>query len=221
MKQSIQLENCKVSIEIDEKNSNSIENRKKNLNDYSIKELKEIANSGKAPQYFNIGDKLNITLNDGEILTVAIADFNHDIDEKGKTIPITFTAVNVLEESCSMDEMDNYLQNLFNNRISNELKEAIVPVNKEGKIYKLFLHNEVEIFGETIYSNDDTGTQYPYYKEKCHRCKFKNSKNYSASWWERSAYYSNSTYFCSVNSDGSADNFSAYFSRGVAPAFGF
>lgn len=221
MKQSIQLENCKVSIEIDEKNSNSIENRKKNLNDYSIKELKEIANSGKAPQYFNIGDKLNITLNDGEILTVAIADFNHDIDEKGKTIPITFTAVNVLEESCSMDEMDNYLQNLFNNRISNELKEAIVPVNKEGKIYKLFLHNEVEIFGETIYSNDDTGTQYPYYKEKCHRCKFKNSKNYSAYWWERSANYNDSDYFCGVNYNGTASGNYACSSRGVAPAFGF
>lgn len=221
MKQSIQLENCKVSIEIDEKNSNSIENRKKNLNDYSIKELKEIANSGKAPQYFNIGDKLNITLNDGEILTVAIADFNHDIDEKGKTIPITFTAVNVLEESCSMDEMDNYLQNLFNNRISNELKEAIVPVNKEGKIYKLFLHNEVEIFGETIYSNDDTGTQYPYYKEKCHRCKFKNSKNYSAYWWERSACYGDSGGFCSVYYGGNADYYFAGHSRGVAPAFGF
>lgn len=221
MKQSIQLGNCTVSIEIDEKNSNSIENKKKNLNDYSIKELKEIANSGKAPQYFNIGDKLNITLNDGEILTVAIADFNHDVDEKGKTIPITFTAVNVLEESCSMDEMDNYLQNLFDNRIPNELKEAIVPVNKEGNIYKLFLHNEVEIFGETIYSNDDTGTQYPYYKEKCHRCKFKNSKNYSAYWWERSAHYTSGYSFCSVYYNGYADFNDATDSLGVAPAFGF
>lgn len=221
MKQSIQLGNCKVSIEIDEKNFNSIENRKKNLNDYSIKELKEIANSGKAPQYFNIGDKLNITLNDGEILTVAIADFNHDVDEKGKIIPITFTAVNVLEESCSMDEIDYYLKNLFDNRIPSELKEAIVPINKEGKIYKLFLHNEVEIFGETIYSNDDTGTQYPYYKEKCHRCKFKNSKNYSAYWWERSACYGNSYAFCNVDDDGGAYISDAYTSLGVAPAFGF
>lgn len=219
MKQNIQLGNCKVSIEIDETIFNSV--KKKNLNDYSIKELKEIANSGKAPQYFNIGDKLNITLNDGEILTVAIADFNHDIDEKGKFIPITFTAVNVLEESCSMDEMDNYLQNLFDNRIPNELKEAIVPVNKKGKIYKLFLHNEVEIFGETIYSNDDTGTQYPYYQEKCHRCKFKNSKNYSAFWWERSAYCTYSHTFCNVSSDGYADTGSSDSSRGVAPAFGF
>lgn len=219
MKQNIQLGNCKVSIEIDETISNSI--KKRNLNDYSIKELKEIANSGKAQQYFNIGDKLNITLNDGEILTVAIADFNHDIDEKGKIIPITFTAVNVLEESCSMDEIDNYLQNLFDNRIPKELKEAIVPVNKEGRIYKLFLHNEVEIFGETIFSNDDTGTQYPYYQEKCHRCKFKNSKNYSANWWERSAYYNYSGSFCSVSNFGAATNFIAYSSLGVAPAFGF
>lgn len=219
MKQNIQLGNCKVSIEIDETIFNSV--KKKNLNDYSIKELKEIANSGKAPQYFNIGDKLNITLNDGEILTVAIADFNHDIDEKGKFIPITFTAVNVLEESCSMDEMDNYLQNLFDNRIPNELKEAIVPVNKKGKIYKLFLHNEVEIFGETIYSNDDTGTQYPYYQEKCHRCKFKNSKNYSADWWERSANYYSSRDFCFVSYDGYASNSNSDDSRGVAPAFGF
>ncbi len=219
MKQNIQLGNCKVLIEIDETISNSI--KKRNLNDYSIKELKEIANNGKARQYFNIGDKLNITLNDGEILTVAIADFNHDIDEKGKIIPITFTAVNVLEESCSMDGMDNYLQNLFDNRIPKELKKAIVPVNKEGRIYKLFLHNEVEIFGETIYSNDDTGTQYPYYQEKCHRCKFKNSKNYSADWWERSAYYDSSYCFCYVSGNGGADSYSSDYSRGVAPAFGF
>ncbi len=221
MKQTIKLGNCEVTINIDETASQNKIKNKKTLNDYSISELKEIANSGKAQDYFKIGDKLNIELNDGEILTVAIAGFNHDIDEKGNVVPITFTAVNILEESCSMDDMEAYLNNLFLNRLPKDLRENIVTVNKGNKFYKLFLHNEMEIFGRTIFSNDSVGKQYPYYEEKCHRCKFRNSSEYSAGWWERSAYYSGSNFFCYVGSSGGASNNYAYYSYGVAPAFGF
>ncbi len=222
------MENHKIEIDL---NINISENGKvtkrvkskdiKPLSAYTVAEIKEIEKRGEVEKYFKVGDKLYIKLDNDEILTVAIADFYHDTDENGNLVPITFTAVNLLEESCSMDDMDEYLENLFSKRLPADIRDGIIPVQKDGKTCKLFLHSEMEIFGRTIYSNDNTGKQYPYYAEKCHRCKFKNSEEYSRWWWERSAYYDYSPFFCYVNSNGGANGNNAYYSYGVAPAFGF
>ncbi len=193
----------------------------KPLSAYTVKEIKEIEARGDVEKYFKVGDMLDIKLDDGEILTVAIADFYHDTDKDGNLVPITFTAVNVLEESCSMDDMDDYLDNLFNKRLPEDIRSGIIPVQKDGKLCKLFLHSEMEIFGKTVYSKDNTGKQYPYYAQKCHRCKFRNSADYSAYWWGRSASSDTSLTFCFVSYYGSAYSHSAYYSYGVAPAFGF
>lgn len=193
----------------------------KPLAEYTVAEIKQIEQSGEVEKYFKVGDMLDIKLNDGEILTVAIADFYHDVDADGNLVPITFTAVNVLEDRVSMDDMEAYLEKLFSERLPADFREGIIPVQKDGKTCKLFLHNEVEIFGKTIYSNDNSGKQYPYYKQKNHRCKFRNSSDSSAYWWERSANYGSSSFFCGVSSSGAATYSGARYSYGVAPAFGF
>lgn len=214
----------KIEIELNLNDGNVVYSQNKlsakSLTDYTIEEIKEIGKQGKAKELFNIGDKLDIELTNGEILTVAIADFDHDIDENGNIVPITFTAVNLLEEDCSMTGMQEYLENVFTKLLPENVRKAITPVRKGEKVYPLFLHNEMEIFGKTIYSNDNTGKQYPYYSEKCHRCKFRNREEFSTFWWERSAYYSGSNVFCFVGNNGGADSNSARWSYAVAPAFG-
>lgn len=190
----------------------------KPLSEYSIGEIKDICKAGKHKEYFRIGDKFDINLGD-DILTMAIAGFDMDKDADGNIVPITFTAVNVLKQECPMTKMDEYLSDLFA-KFPKDLQEAIVPIKKGKKVYRLFLHSEKEIFGKTIYSKDNTGEQYPYYKEKCHRCKFKNDEDNTSWWWERSAHYSGSSLFCRVNDCGGASFSYALYSYGVAPAFG-
>ncbi len=84
---------------------------------------------------------------------------------------------------------------------------------------KLFLLSEVEIFGSTTYSAAGEGTQYDYYKAG--NSKVKNRNGSAARWWERSPYVSNSTGFCMVYSDGSANTRRASDAYGVAFCFCF
>lgn len=84
---------------------------------------------------------------------------------------------------------------------------------------KLFLLSEIEIFGSTTYSFAGEGTQYAYYQAG--NSKVKNLSGGAKYWWERSPRSSNSTYFCTVLSDGNEDAVNASISRGVAFAFCF
>lgn len=203
----------------------------KALNDYSWAEIKEIGKRGEAQTYFRVGDKKEIPLPNGETLTVAIAAFYHDTDKDGNPIPITFTTVNLLEESACMNEDDTnkggwkesemrkHLDHFLCNVLPKDLQDAICPADKGETVDNLFLFNEVEVFGHTEYSDDNFGKQYPYYTEKCHRCKFKDSEDYARYWWLRSPFASSSTTFCSVNYGGGANYGVAGYSGGVA--FGF
>ena len=58
-------------------------------------------------------------------------------------------------------------------------------------------------------------TQFSYYADSSHRIKKVNSS--ADIWWERSPYYSYSTHFCNVYSDGSANFYYASSSYGLAP----
>ncbi len=203
----------------------------KPLNDYSWAEIKEIAKRGEAQTYFRVGDKKEIPLPNGETLTVAIAAFYHDKDKDGNVLPITFTTVNLLEESACMNEDDtnkggwkesemrDTLKRFFAASLPIDLQNVITGASKGETVDNLFLFNEIEVFGHTEYSDDNFGEQYPYYAEKCHRCKFKNSEDYARYWWLRSPCASYSAGFCSVDYGGIADYGGASSSSGVA--FGF
>lgn len=83
----------------------------------------------------------------------------------------------------------------------------------------LFLLSEVEIFGSTIYSVAGEGSQYEYYSAS--NSKVKNHSGSACQWWERSPYSSNTTAFCYVYTDGTANATSVTSSFGLAPAFCF
>lgn len=82
---------------------------------------------------------------------------------------------------------------------------------------------EFEIFGTRSYANSaeqNYQQQYQYYKNGNSKVKYRHSSTSStAYWWERSPYYNNGSYFCSVYTNGVANSNSARHSYGLAPAF--
>lgn len=82
---------------------------------------------------------------------------------------------------------------------------------------------EYEIFGTRSYANSaeqNYQAQYQYYKNGNSKVKYRHSSTSStAYWWERSPYYGASTAFCVVGTSGTAANYGARNSYGLAPAF--
>lgn len=82
---------------------------------------------------------------------------------------------------------------------------------------------EFEIFGTRSYANSaeqNYQQQYQYYKNGNSKVKYRHSSTSStARWWERSPYYTNSSSFCIVYTNGNASGYYARFSYGLAPAF--
>lgn len=88
---------------------------------------------------------------------------------------------------------------------------------------KIFLLSEFEVQGARTYANSaekNKQVQYDYYKNGNSKVRYRHDANTAAVfWWLRSVYYYNTGSFCVVNTSGSADYYSAYYSFGFAPAF--
>ena len=95
--------------------------------------------------------------------------------------------------------------------------------NVTASVDYLPLLAEYEIFGTRSYANSSEQNhqaQYAYYSAGNSKVKYRHSATSSAAWWwERSPYYYYSDSFCSVYTNGSADDNLARYSYGVAPAF--
>lgn len=82
---------------------------------------------------------------------------------------------------------------------------------------------EFEIFGTRSYANSaekNYQKQYTYFSSGNSKVKYRHSATGStAIWWGRSPYYDYSSYFCFVDTDGTAGYYTARYSRGLAPAF--
>ena len=174
---------------------------------------------------------------------LTIIDFDHDdlvTPINGKTkAAISVQLKNCLNTKGYMNSTDTnsggweesarrkWCNDIFYNAIPSILRNGIKQVIKKNyKVYNsnnitttsdyCFLLSETEIFGEKKYSIDSTeGTQYEYYKTSSNRIKQVSGSNYY--WWERSPRGSNSSYFCLVYSDGSADYSRASHACGLAP----
>ena len=98
-----------------------------------------------------------------------------------------------------------------------------VETNVTAMIDYLPLLAEFEIFGSRTYANSyekNYQQQYSYYAAGNSKKKYRHSATGStASWWERSPYYDNTSYFCLVRTNGGAHYHYAHYSYGVAPAF--
>lgn len=87
-------------------------------------------------------------------------------------------------------------------------------------VHKLALRAEKEVFGSCTYSFSDEAnalTQVDYYKTANNRKKKRGISGSVGSWWLRSSLSGTSSYFCYVGSDGSAYNYYASDTRGLAP----
>lgn len=86
-----------------------------------------------------------------------------------------------------------------------------------------FLLSEYEVFGSCTYSNSNEANrqqQYAYYAAGNSKVKYNHSSTGSAvSWWLRSPYRSDSTYFVFVYGNGGVSGNIASYSLGVAPGF--
>lgn len=88
---------------------------------------------------------------------------------------------------------------------------------------KIWLLSEMEVQGTRSYANSAEANyqkQYDYYRNGNSKVKYQHTATTSAcSWWLRSVYASNTSSFCIVNTDGSANGNYAYYLNGFAPGF--
>lgn len=88
-----------------------------------------VAKSGKAEEWFFLGDEKKITLNGGEEITVVIVGFNHDNLEGGGKAGITFALKDVLKE--------DYCINVEHTNVGGWRKSKM-RTEYLDKIYRLF-----------------------------------------------------------------------------------
>lgn len=209
------------------------------LNDTSWSDINLCASLNMAEQFFKVGDTKTVNIG-GTNYEVQIIGFNHDTKTAGGKANITFQMVDCLNATAQMNssntnsggwnssamrtKMSTYLSQL-----PSDLQSVIKAVNKlsgtgggsssgtQTTSDKLFLLSEIEIFGKTTYSVSGEGSQYDFYKAGNSTVKKVNGS--ANSWWERSPFSGNSSYFCYVYSDGAANRNDANNSYGVS--FGF
>lgn len=212
---------------------------KDNFADNEWSEIIAACQSGNVPASWVVGNYKNMTIN-GKAYRIDIIGKNHDTYAAGGTAPLTFQMHDCYDETKQMNSSNTNSGGWQNsamrtthlpailNMMPAEVKAAIRDVQKKSSAGnqsssiqttndKLFLLSEIEIFGSTTYSFAGEGKQYDYYKAG--NSKVKNLSGSADIWWERSPYSSDSTYFCRVNSNGSASANNASRSYGVA--FGF
>lgn len=213
---------------------------KKKLRDCSWQEIAEIAKDN-PEDVFDVGDEKEIPLLSGEVLTAVIVGFKHDDLEDGENVAgITFglkgipdgwfemNNTNTTESGWRGCKMRNTYMDRFYNLLPEDLRNVIKTVIKvtgdeDGDIVgtedNLFLFSEVEVFGTSEHSVSGEGEQYEYFKTEENRKKYRDGYSSSFSWWLRSPYFGNSTYFCSVVNSGYCGNSVASSAYGVV--FGF
>ena len=131
-------------------------------------------------------------------------------------------------------QMKSIICPAFKNALPSDLQSNIRAVTKwqnngnstsgQSSSNEIWLLSGMEIFGEAERSNYTANQlQYDFYKgitgwSATPKIKYKDTSTSTAVVWpERSAYSSDSDYFCSVYTDGSVSNFYANYSLGFAP----
>ena len=148
----------------------------------------------------------------------ATSDTGYDAPTNTATSPVANTLMAALPADLRavMKPITKYTDNKGNS--------SDVAANVTSSLDYLPLLAEQEIFGgNRTYSNQyekNSQVQYAYYSAGNSKVKYRHSATGStAYWWERSPYYGSSNTFCSVNTSGDANFYSARYSFGLAPAF--
>lgn len=141
----------------------------------------------------------------------------YDATSTCATSPVANTLMSCLPSDLRavMKPMTKYTDNKGNS--------SNVEANVTSSIDYLPLLSEYEVQGARSYANQyeqNKQARYAYYAAGKSKVKYRHSATSStAYWWCRSAYCSDSSSFCCVNTRGYASYGSASYSRGVAPCF--
>ena len=204
------------------------------LEESTWEEINEISQSGKASEYWQIGDTKDIVVS-GETLTVEIMDFNHDDLTSGGKAGITFGLKYLMNNTKQINatktnaggftssDIYSWLNNTLLNSLPSDLQTVIKTVNKKTSAgnqsptintnaMKIFLFSEIEIYGYITYSFAGEGEQYPIFSIASNRIKTFSNGSSIVGWWERSPGL-NSGFFCA------ADNSTQLPSHDYADAF--
>lgn len=186
----------------------------------------------------DIGDELT-TMIGGTQYTYQIGAI--DLYESHEVIFVPKTCIGTRQHHTSntnaggwaQSDIRTYLNGTFKDGleddIRNNLKEIEFKSSAGGQSTaittttdKIWLPREYEIFGTTTYAANTEAQycrQYPIFATQNQRIRTNNGV--ASNWWEASAYVSNSTYFCDVHADGSANDHNASNSYGLVPCFRF
>lgn len=199
-------------------------------------DINAVGQAGAAPEVFDIGDTVNVTLTGGEAITLRLEDFNHDDLTAGGKAKMTFMMVDCLATTATMNSsntnsggwkssamrtsMATYLA-----KFPAEWRAIIKPVNKKGTAGSqsttiqttsdsLWLPSMIELgLLATTAGYSGEGATYPLFTDNASRIKKVGGS--AATWWSRSPNTGSSTYFYCVSSSGSDGNSSASSSCGV------
>lgn len=195
---------------------------------------------GTVPETWAVGNQKTMTIN-GTSYQIDIIGKNHDDYADGsRKAPLTLQMHDCYATTYTMNSSNTNsggwkdsvmrtthlpaILTLMPTEVQNGIREVSKKVSVGGASStietvsdKLFLLDEVEIFGSISYSAAGEGTQYDYYKAGNSKVKKRNGS--VVTWWECSPHRSSSAYFCMVNGISEADYDNASRANGVA--FGF
>lgn len=203
---------------------------KKAFYDCTTTEIQAIAKSGMANQYWNVGDYHTITMKTGEVIDVAIADFNHDVTPGGVTIPVTLVMKQALKDGgrihSSMSTVGGYPECEFRKSVlpsivsnfPDEWQNIMTTARKNSIAYssaghpivtsddKAWMLSAQEVIGATSFNGyscyDDGSTLYPIFSSNESRIRMSNGAD--CAWWTRSPRgpYTQYSSYCYVRADG-------------------
>ena len=213
------------------------------LENASWESIAEISESGKASEYFSVGDEKDIELATGEKITLVILGFNHDYADFSKKIPvgITFGMKNLLATKYYIQKGHNkwayttmymsILPTLYSH-LPSDLKSVIKTTYKEARLsasvgtyskyeHQLFLFSPTELgLSDTLSGND--GRRYDYYNSNGatkRQKKLSNGLGDVSNWWTRLESANDSAYTV-ILTDGTKSEISASTEEGICFGFG-
>lgn len=203
---------------------------KKAFYDCTTTEIQAIAKSGMANQYWSVGDYHTITMKTGEVIDVAIGDFNHDVTPGGVTIPVTLVMKQALKDGGRIHSSTStvggypeceFRKNVLPSIVSNfpdEWQNIMTTARKNSIAYsssghpivtsddKAWMLSAQEVIGATSFNGyscyDDGSTLYPIFSSNESRIRMSNGAD--CAWWTRSprASYTQYSSYCYVRADG-------------------
>ena len=219
----------------------------KPLAECTWEEISAVSKSGKASQYWNVGDTKKFTFNNA-VYEAQIIGFDHDdvADEANygrEKAGITFQIKELVGSGIRFNTSSTnaswpnsnaraVLQSYIDEKtIDESLMNIMVQVNKlyedsatdrtaiKSSADMLFLLSESELIGAVDLSLANTGEQYAFYAAGNSKIKYKVGTTTKGEYWTRSRKYNYSNLFVYVNTSGTLARSTTSTSCLLAPAF--